>query len=125
VILALIAILADWKPPPCRGNNVRDINRCAQRDLDGAELAMNKEFARVERAIRTCRPRNSTKCYNMPRAILLVRKEQSTWRAYRDAKCNVFAFPMEDTSAEAQLRLDCESKMTVERTKELAKMGRD
>jgi len=60
----------------------------------------------------------------IPRAMLLLRREQQAWTAWRDASCDVLAFGVEHTSAELQVRYDCRTGKNVERKKELAKVGR-
>jgi uncharacterized protein YecT (DUF1311 family) len=119
VILVLAAVLADWKPPPCNDPKPGGDAHCAQRDFARADAAMKTQFERALYALRTCRPANSVKCSDMPRAIMLLHKEQQAWTAWRDAKCDVTTFGVEHTSAEAQVRLDCRTGMTIERTKEL------
>lgn len=86
---------------------------------------MTAEFDRGIHRLRTCRPKNSTTCYHMPRAIMLLRKEQQAWLAWRNASCDLLAFGVEHTSAELQVHLDCRTGKTLERAKDLAKVGRD
>jgi uncharacterized protein YecT (DUF1311 family) len=85
---------------------------------------MNLEFQAAIKRLRTCKPLNSTKCYNMPRAIKLVDAEQRTWLAWRDAHCDVFVFSMEGTSAKGELRAVCRTDLTRKQTAELKKIGR-
>ncbi|MFM5948508.1 MAG: lysozyme inhibitor LprI family protein [Novosphingobium sp.] len=92
-------------------------------DLSVAQSEMQSELEKSITRLRTCKPENSTRCFNMPRAIQLIETEQKAWLSWRDAKCDVFTFSMEDTSAEGELRAVCRAKETRERTTELKKIG--
>jgi len=122
VIFALAAFVADWKPPPCA---LKDPRICAAHDLLLAERKMDAEFRATIRRLRYCKPRDSTKCDNMPRAIQLIQSEQRAWTEWRDTHCDVFAFSVENTSADVQVRNDCRTELTVKRTQELAKVRND
>ena len=89
-----------------------------------AEELMVREFDRAIARVRDCKPVNSTRCYNRPRALAVVRAEQKAWKAWRDAHCDVMAFSLEGTSAEGQVRDDCKTKLTVERINVVKKIGR-
>jgi len=82
-------------------------------------------FRQVQFRLQNCKPVNSTACYNMTRAVALLSAEQRTWMAWRDAHCDVLAFGVEQTSAETQVRADCRTELTVKRTAELRKVGRE
>jgi uncharacterized protein YecT (DUF1311 family) len=105
----------------CKG-----IETCVRevRKLIASERSMNLEFQAALQRLRTCKPANSTKCYDMTRAIRLVQAEQTTWLTWRNAHCDVFAFSMENTSAEGELRAYCRIEQTQKRTAELQKIGR-
>ncbi len=84
-----------------------------------AEQVMDAEYGHALSRVANCRPVNSTRCDNRPRAREVVRAEQEAWLAWRNAHCDVMAFSMEATSAEGQVRADCRTGLTVERTDEL------
>ena len=86
---------------------------------------MNSEFGRAIARIRNCKPKNSTACDNLPRQVQLVMREQTSWVAWRNAQCDVMAFGMEGRSGEEVVRMDCRTKLTMERTKYLQKVGKD
>jgi uncharacterized protein YecT (DUF1311 family) len=104
---------------PCSGLPVcaRELNV-----LNDAEQSMKLAYSRVIQTLKSCEPNNSTKCYNMPRAIKLIETEQRTWLDWRDAHCDVSTFGMEETSAEGELRADCRRRLTLNRTAELQKI---
>ena len=122
MILLALATVAAWTPASCDENDARV---CATRDLATAERAMETELRAAIDRMKNCRPADSTGCYNIPHAIKLIETEQTTWLAWRNAHCDVLAFGVEETSAEAQVRADCRTKLTVERTGELAKVRND
>ncbi|MFM5883767.1 MAG: lysozyme inhibitor LprI family protein [Novosphingobium sp.] len=111
--------------PKAKGIDCAQLETCktAVVDLSVAQSEMQSEFEKSKTRLRTCEPENSTRCFNMPRAIQLIETEQKAWLSWRDAKCDVFTFSMEDTSAEGELRAVCRAKETRERTTELKKIG--
>ena len=121
--LAAIA-LQTWHPTPCTDRAPGGEARCARRDFITAEQAMVREFDRALYRVRHCQPADSTHCYNTTRALSLMRIEQRSWVAWRNAHCDGFAFPVEGTSAESVIRDVCKTKMTVERTNDIKKIGR-
>ncbi|WP_213979452.1 lysozyme inhibitor LprI family protein [Sphingomonas sp. dw_22] len=123
ILFAAAILLQDWHPAPCTDKSERGDIRCAQRDLAKAERAMGTVFSQAIFRLQHCTPRNSTSCYNRPRAIKLLQAEQRTWLAWRNAHCDVVAFGMEGTSGEIQVRSDCRTGLTVARTKELQEVG--
>jgi len=103
------------------------IEKCVEAvgELSRAEIALKLEYDGALERIRTCKPANSTRCYNLPRAIKLIEAEQQTWLAWRDTHCDVFTFGMEETSAEGELRAFCRTDETRKRTTQLKKIRND
>lgn len=95
------------------------------RKLSATEANLKTEFDGAIERIRSCKPENSTRCYNLPHAIELIDTEQQTWLAWRNAHCNVFVFGMEDTSAEGELRAYCRNRETTKRIAELKQIRND
>ena len=84
---------------------------------------MTHEFGQALYRVQHCRPANSTGCYNRSRALTVLRAEQRSWMAWRDAHCDVIAFGVERTSVESVVRNDCKTELTVERTQSIKKIG--
>ncbi|MEA3037258.1 MAG: hypothetical protein QOH04_3045 [Sphingomonadales bacterium] len=84
---------------------------------------MAAAFGQAKSRLRFCRPHNSVDCYNMKQGLVLFDAEQRTWRAWRNAHCDVVAFGVEKTSAEAMVRADCRTGLTVKRIGELQQVG--
>jgi uncharacterized protein YecT (DUF1311 family) len=121
MILMAVAMAAAWRPPLCPDGATQ---QCALRDFTKAERANSLAFVQAKGRVRSCKPVDSTRCYNQKRAIFLLETEQRTWRAWRDAHCDVVTFGVEETSAETMVRADCRTELTVKRTKDLQKVGR-
>lgn len=85
---------------------------------------MTRAFDEALYRVRHCKPINSTGCYNRPRALTVLRTEQRSWVAWRDAHCDVIAFGVEGTSVESVVRDDCKTKLILARTNEIKQMGR-
>jgi len=124
VILLALLVAASWHPPPCGDSGPYGTDHCARRDYARAERAMAIAFRQAESRLRSCRPRNSVDCQDLKHGLLLFEAEQRTWRAWRDAHCDLVAFTVEKTSAEAMVRADCRTGLTVKRTGELQQEGR-
>jgi uncharacterized protein YecT (DUF1311 family) len=124
VIWLALLYAPDWQPPPCGDTGPNSTTRCARRDLARAERAIAAAFGQARGWLRSCRPRDSTQCYDLEHGLRLFEAEQRTWRAWRDAHCDVVAFEVEGSSAEAMVRMDCRTGLTVKRTKELQQVGR-
>jgi uncharacterized protein YecT (DUF1311 family) len=106
------------------GIDCKDYATChsALADLRQADSIMKRELDSAVARLRACEPQNSTKCYNLEHAIELIQAEQETWLAWRNAHCDVFAFSMEDTSAEGELKASCRTHLAKKRTAELQRM---
>jgi uncharacterized protein YecT (DUF1311 family) len=100
------------------------IETCAREvaKLSAADRTLQAEFERAISRIEYCEPVNSTKCFNTAGAISAVQAEQRTWLPWRDAHCDVFAFSMKGTSAEAELRAFCRRDLAEQRTEQLKRI---
>jgi uncharacterized protein YecT (DUF1311 family) len=115
---------ATYTPPPCKDVAPGGDRRCAVADFGRAERRMTISFQRAVHRLRSCRPLNATRCDDRPGAVRLFSREQQTWKAWRDAHCDVIAFGVEKTSAEMMVRMDCRTELTLARTKEIEAVGR-
>ena len=93
-------------------------------DLARAERQMNLQFELAIERLQNCKA-NTTKCYYWHVAIPRLQKEQTAWKAWRDAKSDLDAVEMEGTSGEANYRNYLKARVTKARATELSKIGRD
>jgi uncharacterized protein YecT (DUF1311 family) len=131
IAIVLLAILAAAcgstekdRANPRATIDCKGIDTCTREvaKLAAADRTMLVEFEDVISRIEHCEPANSTKCFNAAGATDVVRAEQRAWLPWRNAHCDVFAFSMEGTSAEEELRASCRRDLAEKRTEELRKI---
>lgn len=122
IALLLLSSAASFAPPPCPEKGQAGEERCAAAELTKAEKRLSMAWNKAVQTLRDPARRNTTKAFGQT-PINLLTVEQKSWRAWRDAHCNVMAYSMEGTSGEAMVRYDCKTGMTLDRVKILEGVG--
>ena len=123
-LLVALALASAWKPSPCAATTQAGAEACGRRDLAAAERPMEAEMARIARVLKQPARRRTTRAAG-PKAMAIITADQRAWLAWRNAHCDRVAYALSDSSAEAIVRLDCRTKMTVERTRDLSTVARN
>lgn len=122
ISLLLLSEAVRYAPPPCPEKGQAGEERCAAAELAKAEKRLSVAWSKAVQALRDPARRNSTKAFGQT-PINLLTTEQKSWRAWRDAHCDVMAYSMQGTSGEALVRYDCKTGMTLDRVRILEGVG--
>ncbi len=115
--LLALALLAAAPQPDCeRADSQPEFNECALISLRAADAALNRQWAATLRAARSED--------DAPR-VARLRAAQRAWIAFRDAHCDALHFPAIGASMDYTLNIGCRTRLTEERTRQLADFARE
>ncbi|NIM41197.1 MAG: DUF1311 domain-containing protein [Hydrogenophaga sp.] len=98
---------ADELPKDCaKAETQRQLTACAYRDFEHAQAAYTAVFRELFNGLDTARR-------------TLLRTAQKDWLAYRTSTCEFESSAVRGGSAEPMTRLQCQTRVTRERTNEL------
>jgi uncharacterized protein YecT (DUF1311 family) len=115
--LLVLTLLAAAPQADCaRPANQPDANACAHAAFRDADAALNRQWAATLAAIRS---RDDA-----PR-LARLRAAQRAWIAFRDAHCDSLHFATIGASLDYTLNIYCRTRMTQERSRQLAALARE
>jgi len=120
VVAALLFGMA-WTPPSCPFHSKPQLDACARHDFVIANREMTAAWKRNLQRWKAVDPRSTSAIG--PRGFQELVVEQKAWEAWRNAHCAVEAQGLENTSVDRSVRLDCMSRMTHDRIKQIEEMG--
>jgi uncharacterized protein YecT (DUF1311 family) len=123
-MMMLAMMLAAASAQDCRNAVTQsDMTRCAIRDFEAADAALNTQWKATLAAERNADARVEKD--GRPSYGDQLLKAQRAWIAYRDEHCRSDGYRMRGGSAEPMLIAGCRAELTRARTKQLAALIED
>jgi len=117
VSLLALAFLAAAPGPDCeRAISQPDFNACAHASYRDADAALNRQWAATLRLVAG---------EDDAARVARLRAAQRAWIAFRDAHCDSLHFATIGASLDYMLNIHCRTRMTEERTRQLAALARE
>jgi len=126
-LLLMLAGQATDPPLNCKDPETQyAMNMCAGRDFERTDAAMNRQWAKTKAAMAARDIRlKGIKPDRDPSYVDALVAAQRAWLTFRDTQCRLEGYSMRGGSAQSLEISGCKTRLTIDRTQQLAKLIKD